>query len=62
MSILTLIIHLELNDDAFVKVQCSTLYMRSSVTKLNLAKVLKKCSGFARSDYGTIFALNEEET
>lgn len=50
MSILTLIVHFKLNDDAFVEVKCSTFYLRSSVTQLDRAKALKKISGFSRSD------------
>jgi hypothetical protein len=36
--------------------------VRSSVAKLDLAKLLKKVSDFASSDHWTIFALDEEET
>ena len=62
MSILTIIIQLELNDDTFVEVESATLNKRCSVAKFNVAKWIKKLANLLWSDSWTILALNEEET
>lgn len=62
LSILTIIIQLELNDDTLVEVESGALNMRCSVAKLNVAIRLEKLANFFWSDDGTKLALNEEET
>jgi len=59
---LALIVHLKLNDDTLVEVECSTLNTGCSVALGDCAKVAHHLSNFLRGNDRTILALNKEQT
>jgi hypothetical protein len=62
LSILTIVIELELNDDTLVEVESGALNKRCSVAELNVAIWLEKLTNLFWSDDWTELALNEEQT
>jgi hypothetical protein len=62
LSILTIVIQLELNNDTLIEVESATFNNRCSIAKLNVAIWLKKLANLFGSDGWTKLAFNEEET
>jgi hypothetical protein len=62
LSILTIVIQLELDDDTLIEVESGALDVGSSVAEFDVAIWLKKLTNLLWSDDSTKLALNEEET
>lgn len=62
LSILTVIIQLELNDDSFVKVESRAFNFRCLVAQIYPPKLGKELSNLVWSDNGSILAFDVEDT
>jgi hypothetical protein len=62
LSILTIVVQMELDDDTLIEVESGALDMRCSVAKLDVAIRLKKLTNLLWGDHRTELALNKEET